>query len=261
MMEFVVIVEAEADFIIATKLAERVLREQAPEWLQDLFEQQELFDENLLPFKWTGLEPNTEYSRWTKIGDIIKAAKLPAKLGWGKDGYLKTDGVNTFKLLHLVRRLRRTQDIRAVILIRDQDNQPERRQHIEAARDQGGFANLQPSLEMVVGICIPEREAWVLNGFEAKTEVEQKRLDELKNKLKFDPCRQAHRLRGSNKESTQQDRDIKTVLRELTDGVFERERQCWEETSLAVLRDRGEETGLRAYLKDVEALLTLIVTE
>lgn len=40
---------------------------------------------------------------------------------------------------------------------------------------------------------------------------------------------------------------------------MEREKQCWEETSLQVLRERGVHTGLTDYLEEVEERLAAII--
>lgn len=266
MMEFIVIVEAKADAIIATELADRVLRAQAPDWLQDLFDQQTDSESRLLPFCWTGLEPKTAYSCWKDIAQILKNAqrsgmKIPQKLGWGKAGYLKTDGVNAFKVLELVRQLRKTRSIRGVILIRDQDNQPERRQHLAAVRAQGNYAQLVPGLAIVIGVADPKREAWVLNGFVTQTTEEEKNLAEVKQNLKFDPCLEAQRLRGDKRYSEQRERDAKVVLAQLTGEQFEREQQCWQETDLALLRDRGQKTGLTDYLQEIAVRLSPMILQ
>jgi hypothetical protein len=39
---------------------------------------------------------------------------------------------------------------------------------------------------------------------------------------------------------------------------MEREKQCWEETSLEILRERCFKTGLTAYLQELEERLSVI---
>ncbi|MGB0561779.1 MAG: hypothetical protein ACPGVO_08225 [Spirulinaceae cyanobacterium] len=59
----------------------------------------------------------------------------------------------------------------------------------------------------------------------------------------------------------QPERDIKTVLKQLTGDGYEWEQQCWEETELAILRQRGQETGLAAYLQEVKEYLLPVVEQ
>ena len=125
MIEFVVIVESGADARTATKLAERVLKEKF-DWL----------DDDILQhcFQWTGLEEGTEFSCWRDIIKIIDDAKSQIKykpsrfIGHSKGVPLKADGAASIKVLNLVRFLQKTRHIKAVIFIRDLDNQPERKE-------------------------------------------------------------------------------------------------------------------------------------
>lgn len=101
MLEFVVIVESNADARTATKLAERVLLEKI-EWLEP-----EILH-NLL--QWRGLEADTEHSYWKDTNTIIAKAKeaglpIPRYLGRSKTGASKTDGAAAMKILNLVRLL------------------------------------------------------------------------------------------------------------------------------------------------------------
>jgi hypothetical protein len=42
---------------------------------------------------------------------------------------------------------------------------------------------------------------------------------------------------------------------------MERQQQCWEETSLELLRERGIHTGLTDYIDEIEQRLTPILSE
>ena len=254
MFEFVVIVESSADARTATKLAERVLIEEV-EWLEP-----ELL-QNL--FRWSGLEPETEHSCWKDVGTIVKNAKeaglpIPKFLGHSKTGALKADGAAAMKILNLVRVLQKRRQIRAVIFVRDLDHQPERREGIEQARSE--HSARQPKLEIIIGAANRMREAWVLNGFVA-SQAETRILEEIKAQLNFDPCQEPHKLRSNSSEELDRSRNPKVVLEKLTGGNYSREQQCWEETSLELLRQRGKDTGLTAYLEEVEQRLVPILLE
>ena len=252
MIEFVVIVESSADARTATKLAERVLVDKVdwldPEQLQYLF-------------RWSGLEEYTEYSCWRDINAIIDATKksgfrLPRFIGHSQKS-LKADGAASMKILNLVRFMQKTRQIKAVIFIRDLDNQPERRQGIEQARLE--HIKGQPQLEIIIGTANPKREAWVLNGFISSNQEEEQVLKDIITKLSFDPCRESHRLRSNSGEEPERIRNSKVVVEMVTGGKMEREQQCWEETPLEHLRERGVDTGLTAYILEIEERLTRII--
>ncbi|MCD8488200.1 MAG: hypothetical protein LRZ84_16035 [Desertifilum sp.] len=103
------------------------------------------------------------------------------------------------------------------------------------------------------------REAWVLNGFIPHNQEEKQILEALKIELKFDPCIESHRLREKSKTGLNRNRNPKVVVEKLTSGNIEREQQCWEETSLAHLRDTGIHTGLADYIREVEQRLIKII--
>ena len=132
MIEFIVIVESDADARTSTQLAERILIEKV-EWLEN--------DSIQYCFQWSGLQAGTKYSCWSDVLKIIDEAKKQLRfkpsryLGHERNSEpLKADGASSIKLLNLVRFLQKTRPIQAVILIRDLDNQPERRQGLEQAR-------------------------------------------------------------------------------------------------------------------------------
>ncbi|MEH2168065.1 MAG: hypothetical protein V7K41_15585 [Nostoc sp.] len=254
MIEFIVIVESGADARTATKLAERVLTEQI-DWLEP-----ELIKHI---FNWSGLELGTEHSCWSDVTKIIDDAKdqlkykPPRFLGHdSKNLSLKADGAASIKVLNLVRFLQRTRQIKAVLFIRDLDNQPERREGIEQARSE--HINRQPQLKIVIGAANPKREAWVLNGFIPSNQ-EERILQEIKTRLNFDPCIESHRLRSNSQEEPERIRNPKVIVEQLTGRDMEREQQCWEDTSLKLLRERGVHTGLRAYIQEIEQHLTQII--
>ncbi len=268
MSEFIVIGESGADARIATKLAERVLIEKI-DWLDD--------DTLQYYFQWTGLEEGTEYSEWTNINKIVESFKssglnVPRYRGHHSHGVpLEADGASARKVLKLVLSLQKKLriQIKAVIFIRDIDHEPERKIGLEQARlehskidiEQARLENINqiPKLEIVIGIPDRNREAWVLNGFIPSNQKEQKLLEEIKSNLTFDPCTESHRLRANLMKEPERNRNTKVVLKKLTQEDIEREKQCWEDTSLEILRERGVNTGLTDYLQEVEQRLVAII--
>ncbi len=252
--EFVAIVESRADAETASKLAERVLVEKVY-WLE--------YEQLQYHFRWSGLQESTEYSCWKDIGNIIEHYKklglhIPRFRGHGKSGVKKADGAASIKILNLIRLLQKKRQIKAVLFIRDLDNQPERRKGIEQARSED--INRQPKLEIIIGTANRMREAWVLNGFIPANQ-EKQILQEIKNQLNFDPCEESHRLRSNSWEESERIRNPKAVLEKLTSNNKLREQQCWEETALETLQQRGGSTGLAAYLQEIEQRLIPIILE
>ena len=253
--EFIVIVESSADARTATKIAERVLVEKI-DWL----------DAEMLQhhFQWSGLEAGTDNSCWKDINHIIEREKKsgfqPQRfLRRNKPGQktLQPDGSNTIKILNLVRHLQKTRQIKAVLLIRDLDNQPQRREGIEQARSE--HINRQPKLEIIIGTAERMREAWVLSGFIPFNQQEKQILQEIMTELTFNPCEESHKLRSNSLTEPDRLRNPKVVVEKLTGGRMEREQQCWEETSLEYLREKGDRTGLTAYIKEIEERLIPII--
>ncbi|MEG4280185.1 hypothetical protein QUA62_22295 [Microcoleus sp. MON1_C1] len=251
MIEFVVIVESSADARTATKLADRLLVDKIdwlePEMLQHLFQ-------------WSGLEAGTENSCWKNIDDITKRFSEKFKFPTIRsNGRFKSDGQSANKIMTLISFLQHKQkrDIKAVIFMRDLDSQPERRKHIEQARLEQ--IDRQPKLAVIIGTPDRMREAWVLNGFIPSNQQEKQILQEIMTELTFNPCEESHRLRSNSLTEPDRIRNPKVVVEKLTGGKMEREQQCWEETSLELLRKNGVHTGLTAYIDEIEERLIPII--
>jgi hypothetical protein len=103
------------------------------------------------------------------------------------------------------------------------------------------------------------REAWVLNGFIPSNKDEEQILKEITTQLTFNPCEESHRLRSNSLTEPDRIRNPKVVVEKLTGGRMQREQQCWEETPLEYLREKGVHTGLTAYIKEIEARLIPII--
>ncbi len=254
MIEFVVIVESNADARTATKLADRTLVQKIdwldPEMLQHLYQ-------------WSGLEAGTDHSCWKNINQIIDnfqeslGFRPPRYLGHRKDGALKADGAAAIKILNLVRFIQKTRNIKAILFIRDLDNQPERREGIEQARSE--HIDRQPKLAIIIGTADRMREAWILNGFIPSNQEEKLILQKIATELTFNPCDEPHKLRSNSWEKPDRIRNPKVVIEKLTGGKMEREQQCWEETNLEHLRKKGVDTGLTAYICEIEERLIPII--
>ncbi|HSO83128.1 hypothetical protein [Thiocapsa sp.] len=240
-MRLVLIVEARADTDTASILADRVFIEGDAEWI----------DAETLPSlrEWTGIEPRTPYTQWMGLGPLAPQHRVRVHgRGLGPDGAAARKALPVVLQAH-----EQDDDIKAVVLVRDMDNQPERRTSIERAR-----AELTDKLAFHVAIAAPDpkREAWILYGYEPQNERETTLLENERKRLGFDPITNPERLRGDRRRATEQeDRDMKLVVDCLTQGDLDRERQCLETTPLSVLKGRGQETGLADYLGEAATRL------
>jgi hypothetical protein len=140
--------------------------------------------------------------------------------------------------------------IDAVVLVMDTDDeQVECPRGVKAARDEALGWKL---FRIICGFPDPEREAWVLAGFEVCDPFEQQRLDEVHRELGFSPVLHAVKLRDKTHGAP---RNIKRVLGVLTGDDPDREARCWAEPPLATLHERGAATGLSAFLAELQAML------
>ena len=239
-LQFAVVHEAHADFETATELADRVLCE-AIDWM----------DEDLLVHQrtWLAESPGGERLAWTAIKRIAQAEGIRVH-GHFADG---EPGLPDARAARRAMRYLHNQfsDLDAIVLIRDQDDQPERRDGLEQARRED-----RSGLPIVVGFAVVERECWILSGYEPEDEDEIARLRAESSRLGLDPRHRGHELTPGKDEEP---RGPKRVLRALSTGDTERERRCWRETALSVLRERGAENGLAGYLTEVHDRLVPLI--
>lgn len=231
-LSFVVVCEAKADFVTAAGLIDNVVCRSNP-WIEPEFVIQQR--------DYLGIEPGRPYLLWSEITERSRGVRVRHKGHFnGVPG--KADALAARRALHTIKLSMKEVD--AVFLIRDVDNQPERREGLEQAREESG----RPS-QIVIGLARPMRECWVLAGFEPLDDLETAALEELRIALKFDPREQAHRLTARKDHET---RSPKRVLSCLTRGNHDREAACWKDAKLDVLRQRGTATGLAAFIREVE---------
>ena len=244
MSDIVVVVEAEADARIACALADRLLLDEGPDWLQG---------QSLTDFRhWSGLEEGSAFTKWTSIDDLF--GQFPRlRFRRSTAGEKKQPYYATARKAIILAPLLRPQTPNALILMCDLDSQKERRDGLIQARDE----NQDKPLTLVLATPNPKREAWVLNGFVCENDYEQAELEAIRQEVNFDPCFEAERLRYASK-TARVERNPKEILRRLTSDDYSREERCWTVTPLATLRQRGANTHLSTYLDEVrERLLPL----
>lgn len=238
--KFVVVHEAPADFDTATSLADRVLLETI-DWLEEehLATQRE----------WIARLNDGRQLTWKSMRQLASDAGIRAHGRFDGQPALADAAAARRAILFLLAKL---PDLEAIVLIRDQDDQPDRRKGLEQARaeDKSGRA-------IAIGLAVVERECWLLSGFEPRNEDETARLANERSRLGFDPRHRNHELTACKDD--QAVHSPKRVLQALACGVRHRERQCWAEADLELLRQRGSQNGLAAYLTEVRDHLAPLI--
>ena len=230
-LRIAVVYEASADFVTATELADRAIVE-AIDWLDD---EAVIHHRIWLPEVPTGPLTWKNLKRMARDANIRSHGKF-----YGESGL--PDAVATRRAIDFLMSTGHPFD--GIVLIRDQDDQPERRGGLEQARLQ-----THHRVEIVIGLAVVERENWVVCGFDHQNDAEFARLEAERTRLGFDPCSGSHRLTDSKADNAAH--SPKRVLKELTGDDPDRERRCWRETILETLRRRGSENGLAAFLFEV----------
>jgi hypothetical protein len=232
-LRFAVVHEAEADFRTATELADWVLME-AIDWLDD---------EALLPGQreWVDHEAGGRRLSWKTIPQLARQAGIRAHGHFDGAPGLPDAAAARRAILYLLETI---PGLGAIVLVRDQDDEPERRGGLEQARDQD-----RSGVAIVIGLAVVERESWVMCGFEPRDDEETARLAAERSALGSDPRLHSHELTACKDD--QAHRSPKRVLRQLSGADWERERACWLGTPLVLLRQRGEGNGLTAFLNEV----------
>ncbi len=241
-LKIAVVCEALADYRTATALAERVFFE--VDWVDaDLLRDCPL---------WWGQNQRTPYILWTEIKELAGQLGLRKTPGHFGGQPAQADAHIARRALFLLQRLH--PDLDGVLLIRDDDRQTERRAGLEQARSASALGD-----RVVIGLAHCKRECWVLAGFDpvAEDEAEQVLLTEIRQEIGFDPRLNAERLTAKH---DQDKLSAKRVLAVLTRNDRDREEFCWKVASLVTLSQRGVESGLADFLRELKDRLLPLFT-
>jgi hypothetical protein len=198
-LKVAVVHEAPADYQTATELADRVLKE-CVDWLDD-----EIVEHHR---SWVRESTDKVPLTWKQIKQLAREAGILARGHFEGEPGLPDAQAARRAVLYLRRVF---PELDCVLLIRDQDDQPQRREGLEQARREHHGA-----VPIVLGLAVVERECWVLSAFEPMNEAETERLKAERQKLGFDPRLRSEELIGCKNDSAQ--RSPKRVLRELSGG-------------------------------------------
>jgi len=231
-----VVCEADADFRIATDLADRVCCETI-KWLDsDLVE-------TLRTYR--GESNSKPFFCWKEIPRVAKRLRIRTH-GHFRSQPGDLEAAATRRALHVCMASGQRPD--GVILVRDSDNRP-RGEGMRQARDD--FESKSGYNAIAIGVAHSKRECWVIAGFAPRTDNESARVHDLTRGatgLGFDPIAHSERLTATDESAK---KSPKRILNALTSGDRQREEACWTETPLDTLRMRGQQNGLARYLAEV----------
>ncbi len=234
-LSFVVVCEARADFLTSSEIADRVFCESV-DWIES-----EYLDAHR---DYKGIDSDDRFVTWRDIKARAKESGFRPR-GFIEGQPAQLDAVQTRRVLLYIES--KLEGVDGILLIRDDDRLRERRRGLEQARKESSFRE-----RIVIGVAHTKRECWDLAGFDPCDDREHSLLTEIRQELGFDPCLVSERLTAIHDHDK---RSAKRVLDRLLQGDKDREALCWRQTPLQRLRERGRESGLVAYLEEIEERL------
>jgi hypothetical protein len=248
----VLVCEGPTDPPLVCDLADRTLKD-AVDWLRE----HDSLD-GLRSYR--GLDETQPYLAWTEVKERFETSGLRLGRRYGTEAPLP-DQVATRKLLLLIAAHHQASKgeggVDGVLIFRDADHQPERRQGIEAAREEFVRSHEAPESvhawrqHIAIAVAEPMNEAWVIAGFEPEAGNERAALETARAELGFAPNASPEALDAREHGAK---RSAKRVLAELCPEPDRRAR-CWRETPLDTLRQRGQRCGLTPFLDEVREKL------
>ncbi len=229
-MAIILVCEGPSDARHLTAMVTAILREKV-DW----------FEPEHCPFQ--GLTASDRFFPWTSV-DQEHSRRFPKGFGVVPMGHFAG-----MPALPYARRARKTLQVLAkenfdetdgFVLVCDEDlHDSQRLDGLRQAREASSL-----KAWTAVGVAAPKIEAWILAGFDARSEQEKSRIISERDYLSLDPTREPHRLR----DQAGAPRDIKRVLDVVTDADHEREAEA--ASNLARIRLHGSETGAIEFLSE-----------
>lgn len=136
--------------------------------------------------------------------------------------------------------------------MRDGDAQSDQRKKgLEQARQHSPLG----VVPVVIGLPVTKRECWILAAFEPADDREQGLIEDVRKELGYDPRRSPERLTAAKAGATH---NAKGILKAL--GIDpDREADCLRNVTLSWLLERGEGTGLTAFLGEVRSRFVPVI--
>jgi hypothetical protein len=263
---FLIFAEDHLCYRLATELADRVVKERAPDdWLRELFASDAMREEAR---RWGPIRPEHTKS-WTTSSDLKDDLTLSLGLDVRVDGKRPSGKVlqaqRAYQMARVARQQRRLTHVALVITL-DTDKVPHIHDQMRKLVDELNQKNGKHPLPVVLALPEPESNAWVVAGFEPADSKEKDRHHQARQDLGFDPVTAPHRLNSTTSQSSYEGRagseaararlrDAKHLcehlLGEIPEPVGGRGEACWLDTPLTALETRATEAGLARFVVEV----------
>ncbi|MEO1268711.1 MAG: hypothetical protein AAFX99_11475 [Myxococcota bacterium] len=235
-MKIAIASEAEADFRVLCHLMDLVFMEQF-EWFRDQIDGGTAPDDLR---QWASVEGHP-YLKTARAKSRFRELGLPLHTKrWGKDeGRIRGRALSA-RMAFLVLK-RDAPDAEFYIFHNDTDGELNHIQEIHDARDGLSF-----HASCLVATPHPETEGWLLCGFQPKTPEEQRRHQDERRRLGFDPIVSSHELTARRQTDKRDAKRVLETLRPDTKDVV-----VLLGHDLAVLYARGAENRLADFIDEV----------
>jgi hypothetical protein len=196
---------------------------------------------------WRGLEDGTEFSR---PADVKRLAEHREHRRWtfvqGFGGGSEAKTIR--KALLLTRRMLEPEEVAAVIIVRDSENDPRRLAALEVARQ-----SEQWPWTVVIGVQHPMREAWVLAALQPIDDGEREGLARVTAELRFDPRHRSAELRAKSEAELRHPKHVLRVIVPDDAHRARREVDVFWRADWDAMKALGHDNGLATFIVEVEA--------
>lgn len=235
---------------IARDLCDRVVHERArAEWLRALWAPEMRESQR----RWVGLDEHTWWSDRPTCSREADLANVPNAIRVRETGRRKAyHGVAGLAFRTALLAASRDPRPDVLVLAGDTDGEED-----TGRLRRAGVDGAAVDLPVLIAEPTREAEAWVIGGFVPQNDAEALRLVDVSRELGFDPTRAPERLLSDVSRTR---RDTKIICRQLLglDALSpqtERVRACWLDPPIDLLIERGQRSGLAAYVAQIETTL------
>lgn len=231
MITLAVVCEAEADFLTASTIIDRVICHEV-EWIDtDTIEH---FRE------YRGIDDLNPFCKWSEVKTLARQRGIIVA-GFMNDVPAFPDAHTATKAIRLFDKLPHRPDV--IALVRDSDNDTDRRKGLKQARE------ASPAWTIIIGFAHTERECWLLACVCANTDEQNALLDRLRQELGFHPCVSSERLVATKDD--QAVRSPKRVWNLLCEVNIDAQ-SCLANATIQQQLDNGRQNGLADFLIEIQ---------
>lgn len=241
---------------LAKDLCDRVIHERAPQqWLRDLWDPAMVHVHR----EWVGVRPDFWWADRTAMDRMCEDLRIPIavrELETGRRIAPHGKATMAFKAARIAQAMPNEPEL--LVLAGDTDGATDATMYF-----QEGVRLAELACPAVCANIHRESEAWVISGFVAQNPAERAALEQLTSEFGFDPTVHAERLLSNVSGDARDAKRVARLLFEPSGGFSMRNarvQSCWQDTPLDLHEERGQRTGLSAYLRDVEQVVVTLLS-